>query len=303
MRVGMIGLGDIAAKAWLPVLAAVPGIELHLATRDPARLAALGDAWRIPHRHASLDPLLAARPDAVLVHAATAAHPALVARLLDAGIPTLVDKPLADSLAEAERLVALARARGVSLMVGFNRRFAPALAALRDAPRDLILLQKNRATLPAPPRVTVFDDFIHVADTLRFLVPGPVARTTIELRREGADLAHVHLTLAGTGPAGAFAATGTMSRMSGSDEEWVEAIGGGGKRRVESLRETIVHQAGRIVRLPAPDWRPATWVRGFEAMAAHFLAAVAAGTLLDAGDALETHRLCEAIVARAEAAA
>ncbi|RBL80431.1 gfo/Idh/MocA family oxidoreductase, partial [Streptomyces cavourensis] len=38
MKVGCIGLGDIAQKAYLPVLTAVPGVELHLQTRTPATL-------------------------------------------------------------------------------------------------------------------------------------------------------------------------------------------------------------------------------------------------------------------------
>jgi virulence factor len=49
--------------------------------------------------------------DAAFVHAATAAHPEVVARLLEAGVPVYVDKPLADSYPEAERLVGLARHR------------------------------------------------------------------------------------------------------------------------------------------------------------------------------------------------
>ncbi len=68
----------------------------------------------------------------------------------------------------------LAEERGVSLAVGFNRRFAPGYAQCADHPRELILMQKNRIGLPEDPRTMVLDDFIHVVDTLRFLVPGPV---------------------------------------------------------------------------------------------------------------------------------
>lgn len=41
MKVGCIGLGDIAQKAYLPVLTTLPGVELHLQTRTPATLAAV----------------------------------------------------------------------------------------------------------------------------------------------------------------------------------------------------------------------------------------------------------------------
>ncbi|WP_031089694.1 Gfo/Idh/MocA family oxidoreductase, partial [Streptomyces sp. NRRL WC-3549] len=116
MKVGCIGLGDIARKAYLPVLTALPGTELHLQTRTPATLAALAAEHRIPARqcHADLDSLLAQGLDAAFVHAATVAHPEIVGRLLEAGVPTYVDKPLAYELADSERLVALAEERGTS---------------------------------------------------------------------------------------------------------------------------------------------------------------------------------------------
>ncbi|NED89139.1 Gfo/Idh/MocA family oxidoreductase, partial [Streptomyces sp. SID11233] len=79
-------------------------------------------------RHTDLDAVLAARPDAVLVHAATEAHPELVTRLVEAGVPTYVDKPLAYELRESRRVADLAEQRGVPLMVGFNRRHAPGYA-------------------------------------------------------------------------------------------------------------------------------------------------------------------------------
>ncbi len=63
MRVLVVGLGDIARKAYLPVIGGVPGLELHLATRDRSVLDAVGDAYRIVHRHESVGEAL----DAALV--------------------------------------------------------------------------------------------------------------------------------------------------------------------------------------------------------------------------------------------
>ncbi len=127
MKVGCIGLGDIARKAYLPVLGGLPGVELHLQTRTPATLAEVADGLHLPaeQRHTDLDALLAQNLDAAFVHAPTAVHPEIVTRLLEAGVPTYVDKPLAYELAASERLVRLAEERGVSLAVGFNRRHAP----------------------------------------------------------------------------------------------------------------------------------------------------------------------------------
>lgn len=133
MKVGCIGLGDIAQKAYLPVLGGRPGVELHVQTRTPATLTRVADGLHLPdgQRHQDLDSLLAQDLDAAFVHAPTSVHPDIVARLLEAGVPTYVDKPLAYELADSERLVALAEQRNVSLAVGFNRRFAP---GTRSAP-------------------------------------------------------------------------------------------------------------------------------------------------------------------------
>ncbi|MFD9317798.1 Gfo/Idh/MocA family protein [Streptomyces sp. NPDC060053] len=293
MKVGCIGLGDIAQKAYLPVLGALPGVELHLQTRTPATLDRVADTLRLPHeqRHHDLDALLAAGLDAAFVHAPTAAHPEIVSRLLEAGVPTYVDKPLAYELADSERLVTLAEARNVSLAVGFNRRLAPGYAQCADHPRELILMQKNRVGLPEEPRTMILDDFIHVVDTLRFLVPGPVDDVTVRARVEDGLLHHVVLQLAGPG----FTALGVMNRLSGSNEEILEVSGQDTKRQVVNLAEVIDHKGQPTVRRRG-DWVPVARQRGIEQAVLVFLDGVRAGKVLSARDALATHELCERVV-------
>ncbi|WP_407109955.1 Gfo/Idh/MocA family protein [Streptomyces sp. DSM 116494] len=293
MKVGCIGLGDIAQKAYLPVLAVQPGVELHLQTRTRATLDRVADGLHLPadRRHADLGSLLAQNLDAAFVHAPTDVHPEIVTRLLEAGVPTYVDKPLAYELADSERLVALAEERGTSLAVGFNRRFAPGYAQCADHPRELILMQKNRVGLPEEPRTMVLDDFIHVVDTLRFLVPGPVDDVTVRARTEGGLLHHVVLQLAGDG----FTALGVMNRLSGSAEEILEVSGQDTKRQVVNLADVIDHKGQPTVRRRG-DWVPVARQRGIEQVALAFLDAVRAGKVLSARDALATHELCERVV-------
>lgn len=293
MRIGVIGLGDIARKAYLPVLAARPGLEPHLVTRTPQTLQRVGAAHRIPvpHRHGSLGSLLEAAPDAAFVHAPTAAHPEIVTRLLEAGVPTYVDKPLGYELADAQRLVELADDRRVSLAVGFNRRYAPAYAQCLEHPRELILMQKHRVGLPREPRRAVFDDFIHVADTLRFLAPGTVDDVGVSVRMREGLLHHVVLQLSGDG----FTAVGAMNRLSGSAEEILEVSGQDTKREVRDIAEIIDHKGQPSVRRRG-EWVPVARQRGIEQIVLRFLDAVRAGEFLSAEDALRTHELCERIV-------
>ncbi|MFF3625127.1 Gfo/Idh/MocA family protein [Streptomyces sp. NPDC002467] len=293
MKVGCIGLGDIAQKAYLPVLTTRPGIELHLQTRTPATLERVGAIHHVPaeHRHTDLDALLAEGLDAAFVHAPTTAHPEIVERLLEGGVPTYVDKPLAYELADSARLVELAEERGVSLAVGFNRRYAPGYAQCAEHARDLIVMQKNRVGLPEDPRTMVLDDFIHVVDTLRFLLPGEADHVDVRaVVREG--LMHqVVLQMSGAG----FTALGIMNRLSGSTEEILEVSGQDTKRQVVNLAEVIDHKGQPSVRRRG-DWVSVARQRGIEQVVDHFLEAVATGRTLDARDALLTHELCERVV-------
>lgn len=293
MKVGCIGLGDIALKAYLPVLTTRPGVELHVHTRTPATLTRVADAFHLPEgqRHTDLDALLAQDLDAAFVHASTHAHPEIVTRLLEAGVATYVDKPLAYELADSERLVGLAESRNTSLAVGFNRRYAPGYAQCAEHPRELILMQKNRVGLPERPRTMILDDFIHVVDTLRFLVPGPVDDVTVRARVEDGLLHHVVLQLAGDG----FTALGVMNRLSGSNEEILEVSGQDTKRQVVNLAEVIDHKGQPTVRRRG-DWVSVSRQRGIEQVVLAFLDAVRAGKVLSARDALATHELCERVV-------
>ncbi|MGW1892598.1 Gfo/Idh/MocA family protein [Streptomyces sp. NPDC002004] len=297
MKVGCIGLGDIARKAYLPVLTALPGVDLHLQTRTPATLADVAARHHVPDErcHTDLASLLAQDLDAAFVHAPTGAHPEIVAGLLEAGVPTYVDKPLAYQLADAERLVRLAEDRGTSLAVGFNRRYAPAYAQCADHPRELILMQKNRIGLPEEARTLVLDDFIHVVDTLRFLAPGPVDHVAVRARVRDGLMHHVVLTLAGDG----FTALGVMNRLSGSAEEVLEVSGQDSKRQVLNLSEVTDHKGQPTLRRRG-DWVPVARQRGIEQAVLAFLDAVRAGKVLSARDALATHELCEQVVRAAE---
>ena len=198
-------------------------------------------------RATSVAEVIKADLDAAFVHAATVAHPEIVEALLSAGVHVYVDKPIADNLADCERLARMAREERRSLMVGFNRRHAPGYAELARLPRHLVLMEKNRRENPDVARRVVFDDFIHVVDTLRFLAPGPVTGTRFRTRTGDGLLEHIVLELSGDG----FTAIGVMNRASGASEESCEVMGGGVKRRVVNLGDVIDYAGGEVAH-PAP---------------------------------------------------
>ncbi len=134
LRVGLIGFGTAGAVFHAPLIAAAPGLRLAaVVTSDPERAA------RARREHPGAEVVDSAarlfelrdRLDLVVVAAPNRFHVPLAEAALAAGLPVVVDKPLAASAAEARRLVAEARRRGLLLTVFHNRRWDGDFLTLR----------------------------------------------------------------------------------------------------------------------------------------------------------------------------
>jgi virulence factor len=296
LRIGIIGLGDIATKAYLPLIGVKPGLTIHLCSRNAEKSRQLADQYRIRHVHQTIDELIEAGIQAAFVHAASVAHFSIVEKLLTAGIAVFVDKPLTLHLAESEKLVRLANESNTLLMVGFNRRYAPVYQQLKAVPEPtMILMQKNRPRLPADIRSFILDDFIHVVDTVRWLFPYPIANHHVTAMREDDQLTQVTLQL--TAPEGQTAIA-SMNRNTAVQEERLEIMSPGEKRVALNVSQLITETVSGSAYARSNDWEPTLQKRGFVAMVDDFLSAVAERTkpFIDLDDALQTHALCEAII-------
>ncbi|HEX7174664.1 MAG TPA: Gfo/Idh/MocA family oxidoreductase [Pyrinomonadaceae bacterium] len=299
MRVAVVGLGDIARKAYLPVLAARGDVELIFCTRDRETLGRLSRAYRVSEVTTDYRELPGRGVEAAFVHTSTESHAEVASELLRGGLHVHLDKPISYTYEESVAVVEAAERAGRVLAVGFNRRFAPMYAGLKAKPgRRLVLMQKNRAYLPEHPRRFVFDDFIHVADTLRFLCPAEALAERVTFFTQEGLLRHLTLHLEGDG----FAAFGVMNRDSGADEEVLEVMSPGNKWDVRGLDVTTHYTGGEERVRRFRNWDTVLHRRGFPQMVEHFLEL--AGGRGDAPsalrDALQTHALCERIVARIE---
>jgi predicted dehydrogenase len=110
--------------------------------------------------------------DAVVVAAATPAHRALALDVLGAGLPLLLEKPLTDSLAGAEEIVATAAAAGLPLMCGLLERFNSAVVSAARLARDPVHVSAQRHS-PYAPRITTgvaWDLLVHDVDIALRLV-------------------------------------------------------------------------------------------------------------------------------------
>jgi predicted dehydrogenase len=126
MRVALLGYGLGGSVFHAPLVAATPGLELAaVVTRDPQRQAAV--RARYPDAEVVDDAARlwrdADRFDLVVVTTPNDTHVPLALAAVAAGLPVVVDKPLAITAADGERLVQAADAAGVPLTVFHNRRF------------------------------------------------------------------------------------------------------------------------------------------------------------------------------------
>ena len=124
--------------------------------------------------------------DAVLICSSTDTHAQFIEEAAEAGKQIFCEKPIAHDLADIDRALAAAERAGVKLMIGFNRRFDPNFARVREAveageigePHILRIISRD----PAPPPIDyikvsggIFLDMtIHDFDMARFLVGAEV---------------------------------------------------------------------------------------------------------------------------------
>jgi virulence factor len=280
MKVGVIGLGDIARKAYLPVIT-TRNVEIHLCSRDRTKLTDIGKQYRITNLHNDVDSLIDAGIDAAFVHTATSSHESIVKKLLENNINVYVDKPVTNSYSTTAQLVSLAQSKGLLLKVGFNRRHVPAYASLKSiANPNMIVMQKNRKALPGEIRSFIFDDFIHVVDTLLFLMGEYPKDVVVKARISGGMLYQLVVNFR---LENGMIAIGIMNRDSGTTEERLELFSPAEKRVVIDLVDT------KSVRDP---WEPMLKTRGFEDVVDDFLK----GGKTDDVAILKTHEICENIV-------
>lgn len=134
LRGAVIGYGLAGSVFHAPLIASTPGLTVGIVvTSNPARQAeaarAHPDARVVPNPEAVFE--RASEHDFVVVATPNDVHVPLARRALDAGLPVVVDKPLAPTAAEARSLVEHAEQRGVQLTVFLNRRWDSEQLTLR----------------------------------------------------------------------------------------------------------------------------------------------------------------------------
>jgi predicted dehydrogenase len=187
VRIGLIGPGDFAKAVIVPAFVTA-GAKLE-AVGGGAGPGAEGAVREFGFERAESETDMLADPavDAIAVCTRHAGHAGSSAQALRAGKHVFCEKPLALSLAELDDVMDAAHASGGVLAVGFNRRFAPLMAAMREylgaggGPVTAIY-RVSAGAIPADHWVhdlqqgggRALGEACHFVDTLSFLGGAPV---------------------------------------------------------------------------------------------------------------------------------
>jgi len=287
---GVIGAGAFARAVLLPELKKLDGVKLHtVVTRNGATAEHAKTTFGFAAADTD-DEAVLGNPDinAVLIATRHDSHAGLVIRALKAGKPALVEKPLALSRDEINRIIEARNGSSAFLQVGFNRRFAPMAETLRQrlagfpGPKFLIL-RVNAGSVPpgswlndnAEGGGRVLGEVCHFVDLARHLVGAAITSVqagaaALSTGAKGAcdDLSAALHFQDGSLATIAYTALGDDSY----GKERIEAFAGGTVVTIDNFRSLTLTENGRTMKKKARAQD-----KGHGAALRAFAAAVASG--------------------------
>ncbi len=199
LRAGVFGLGALG-RHHTRILGDLPGVERVgvFDTREETARAVAGEfgARLFPSFESLADEI-----DVAVLATPTVSHAELGCELLERGVHLLVEKPIAASLEEADRLIAAAAAAGRVLQVGHVEFHNPAVAALLASGGRPRFVEVERLGVFSPRSLDVdviLDLMIHDLHVLHALDPAPVAEvraTGIAVLSDRIDIANARIAL------------------------------------------------------------------------------------------------------------
>ena len=176
LRVGVIGVGAMG-KNHARVYSQLPSVEL-IAVGDVNEELATSSAQSYNCKaYADYNDLLNEKLDAVSIAVPTTLHKKVALDAIRKGISVLVEKPIADTVENADEIIQAARQKGVKLMVGHIERFNPAVIKLKELISngqlgDIISISTKRVG-PYNPRIRdvgiILDLGTHDIDIMSYL--------------------------------------------------------------------------------------------------------------------------------------
>jgi virulence factor len=297
LKVGVIGLGNIAQKAYLPVYSQMQDqVEWHLISRNAEKLAQIQQQYGFQHGSTNQADLLNGDIDAVFIHTPTPTHYAIIKQFLEHGIHVFVDKPVSEILDEVEELYQIAEAQGVLLTCGFNRRFVPMHEDLaKIEAKHSVNVVKTRELENQDSAFAIYDLMIHVVDLMQFLLGSQNVTFTdgqIVERNGALVLAQLNVTN------GTQIGSAKIDMMAGVNQEQVEVVSDSGVTTADNLRELTVQAHGKKILRQAPDWQVNLATRGFKPLIERFIDAVMKhqANPVSPASSIQAHALCARLI-------
>jgi predicted dehydrogenase len=201
IRVALAGLGNAATNLHLPALASIPGVTL-AGGCDPteARRTEAAQRWRMPAFADAEELLHQTNPDVLIVCTPPESHLAVALRAFAAGSHVICEKPIASSVAEADRILQAAAAAGRRIAMNHEFREMPAYSAVLDAARRDgagVLFAQVWQNMNLPPwaepgwrgqllRGTLYEAGIHLVDYMMALFGEKPVAVTATMSSSGA---------------------------------------------------------------------------------------------------------------------
>ena len=182
LRVAVVGAGAFGRnhlRVYRELEQSGEAVELAaVVDSDPTAASEAAQKFGIP-AFKSIEACLAAgnRLDAASICVPTIHHASAAEPLLAAGVDLLIEKPLAASLADADRILALARQHNRLVQAGHLERFNPAVTAARQHLHQPMFFESHRLSIFTPRSLdvdVVLDLMIHDLDIVLSLVASPV---------------------------------------------------------------------------------------------------------------------------------
>jgi len=199
IKVGVVGVGHLGmhhARVYTEILGArLVGVV----DTDEERAQVIAEPLGVPS-FTSLERFLnQKKPDAVSIVVPTNAHFEVAKTAMDMGVNVLIEKPVTQSVDEAEQLLAIAMSKDIILQVGHIERFNSAVQHVRESIRDPYFIQTRRMG-PFSPRISdvgvVLDLMIHDVDIILSLINSELVSISAVgrcLRTDHEDIASAQL--------------------------------------------------------------------------------------------------------------
>jgi predicted dehydrogenase len=217
LRVGVVGVGHLG-RIHARIYHENPDCDLvAVVDADAGRAGALAE--ELGCAAATSGEELVGRVDAVSVAVPTVHHAAVAVPLLEAGIPCLVEKPLAADLEQADRILDAGRRGGAALAVGHVERFQPGVRVVAELglrPRFIECHRLSTFSFRSMDIGVVHDLMIHDLDLVLHLMGDDVVEIDAAggaILTESEDMASVRLVFADGGRANVTASRVSLSPM------------------------------------------------------------------------------------------